>query len=477
MATSPDLREEPEPVRGLSRRSMLTRSAPGLGLALSGSLEGLFGTGAAPALAEPGHGGPPAVGYGPLVNDPAGLLSLPAGFSYSIVARTGVTKLETGEPTPSDPDGTASFVADGGGGDVLVNNHEVSNTEPFPVPHVAGLVYDDSAPGGTTNIEVDRDGNRVREYVSLAGTSTNCAGGKTPWDTWLTCEETETTVLAKPHGYVFEVDPYDMEANRNPQPIKALGRYAHESVVVDPRRGTIYLTEDATGPNGLLYRWTPPERALPLRHGSLRGLADNVGALDAMRAFTDTGALVPDLSVVTEPGTTFRVDWVPVPDRSAASLSTRKQFGLTDITRSRKLEGMWWGDDGAFFVASFARTTDGSAAQHDGQVWFIDPDESTIELKLHFANTPDDQDHDPDGPHNITVSAFGGLIIAEDGDGVNHLIGATERGEVFFFARNDHPDNSEFTGPNFSHDKRILFANVQAPGFVYAIKGPFRRQR
>jgi uncharacterized protein len=479
MATSPDRRVDDDPGErsGLSRRSMLAGSAAGVGIALAGSLNGLFGT--KPSLARTRHGGPgdgrPTAGFGPLVDDPAGLLSLPAGFSYAIIAQSGVTRLETGEPTPSDPDGTASFVRKGGGGDVLVNNHEVSGGEPFVVPHVAGFVYDDTTFGGTTTIEVDSKGRRVREYVSLAGTSTNCAGGKTPWDTWLTCEETEE-VKGKRHGYVFEVDPYDQDANRDPKPVKAFGRYAHESLAVDPRRGTVYLTEDATGPNGLLYRWTPPDAALPLRHGSLRALADDAGALEALTAF-DGGTLVPDLSVATEPGTTYETRWVTVPDRDAATTSTRRQFADGTITRSRKLEGMWWGDEGAYFVASFARTTDGSAAQHDGQVWFIDPEAETIELKLHFAFTPADQDTDPDGPDNITVSAFGGLIIAEDGDGVNHLIGSTPSGATFFFARNDHPDNSEFTGPNFSHDKKFLFANVQSPGFVYAIQGPFRKQR
>lgn len=147
------------------------------------------------------------------------------------------------------------------------------------------------------------------------------------------------------------------------------------------------------------------------------------------------------------------------------------------ITRSRKLEGMWWGDGGAYFVCSFARFSDGSAVQHDGQIWFLDSLEDTIELKLHFAYTPTDQDNDPDGPDNITVSAYGGVIIAEDGDGTNHLVGASESGEASFFARNDHPDDSEFTGPTFSQDKKVLFANVQTPGFVYAIQGPFRKQR
>ena len=133
---------------------------------------------------------------------------------------------------------------------------------------------------------------------------------------------------------------------------------------------------------------------------------------------------------------------------------------------------MWWGDGGAYFVCSFARFADGSAAQHDGQIWFLDPLAGTIELKLHFAYTPLDQDNDPDGPDNITVSAYGGVIIAEDGDGKSHLVGATESGEAFFFARNDDPEDSEFTGPTFSHDKKILFANVQSPGLRLRDPGP-----
>jgi hypothetical protein len=314
----------------------------------------------------------------------------------------------------------------------------------------------------------------VREYVSLAGTHNNCAGGRTPWDTWLTCEESEA-ILGKRHGYVFEVDPYDQDANRDPKPIKALGRYSHEALVVDPHEGRIYLTEDAGNPNGLLYRWTPPREALPLRRGSLRRLADDAGTLEAMRAFTRSGTLVPDLSVATQPGTTYRVDWVEVPDRDATTVSTRKQFGLAEITRSRKLEGMWWGDGGAYFVCSFARNSDGSVRQHDGQIWFIDPDEDTIELKLHFAFTAD-QDVDPDGPDNITVSAYGGVIMAEDGEGASHLVGSTDSGETFFFARNEIND-SEFTGPTFSNDKQTLFANIQSPGHVFAIRGPFRKQR
>jgi secreted PhoX family phosphatase len=410
MSPTSRLRPDPDLVRdlatepGLSRRSVLTRSATGVGIALAGSYSGLFGTDAA-ASAERGAGRHRSAGYGPLVDDPA-------------------------------------------------------------------------AKGGTTNIEVDKQGDRIGQYVSLAGTHNNCAGGASPWSTWLSCEEAESlSGQTKPRGYVFEVDPYDQDANRDPQPIKALGRYAHEALVIDPDTGTIYLTEDAGNPNGLLYRWTAPEDVLALGRGVLKSLAGDAGTLEALRASTLGGAHVPDLSIATTPGTTYRVAWVTVPDRDATLKSTRKQFANDQVTRSRKLEGMWWGDDGAYFVCSFARLADGSAAQHDGQIWFVDPLAETIELKLRFAYTPLDQDNDPDGPDNMTVSAYGGLILAEDGDGKNHLVGATPSGETFFFARNDDPGDSEFTGPNFSRNKKILFANIQSPGWVFAIQGPFTKQR
>jgi uncharacterized protein len=341
---------------------------------------------------------------------------------------------------------------------------------------VEGLVYDRRANGGVTTIEVDGEGNRLAHYVSLAGTHNNCAGGRTPWNTWLTCEETGD-VLGKPHGYVFEVDPYDMAANQDPRPIKALGRFPHEAVVVDPEADVLYLTEDAGGPNGLLYRYLPPEEARPLRRGSLRRLDDDAGTLEALRASTEDGEHVPDLSAATEIGTTYRVEWVEVPDRDAREKSVRRQFEDDEVTRGRKLEGMWWGDDGAYVVSSYARPDDdGSAERHDGQVWFLDPRAGTLTLELLFAAT-EDQNADPDGPDNITVSPFGGVIIAENGEGKVYLLGATPDGEIYFLARSEHEDDKEeFCGPVFAPDKSILFANLQGPGYVFAIRGPFTEQ-
>ncbi|MDX3728908.1 alkaline phosphatase PhoX [Streptomyces caniscabiei] len=487
----------------LTRRDFARRTAAtGTGVALAGSVGALATAPHALASTDAGadtetdtdanpkadrHGGV-GVGYGPLVPDPDGILALPAGFTYRILTHSGKTKLESGEFTPGKHDGTAAFPGPRGT-TLLVNNHELkgprANWE-FPVPLTEGLVYDPAAAGGCTVVEVRPDG-RVAEWVGIAGTSTNCAGGSTPWNTWLTCEENSDRAgvngMTKDHGYVFEVDPCDRRANRAPKPLKFFGRYDHEAVVIDPGRGHAYLTEDAAAPNGLFYRWTPP-KGFAYGPGRFRTLADDAGVLQAPRCYDSGGRFVDDLSRATRIGTVYGVDWIDVPDRDARTVAVRKQFTDTEITRARKLEGMWWGDGGAYIVSSYARAESPGAA-HDGQVWFYDPKRRTLTLKVLLGVNPDPSaDGALDGPDNITVSPYGGIVLAEDGEGISHLFGATDSGRTYPIARNDlnigteeEPEYSEFAGVTFSPDGKTLYANIQTPGILVAITGPWKRQK
>ncbi|WP_282702123.1 alkaline phosphatase PhoX [Streptomyces sp. CC219B] len=477
----------------LTRRDFARTSAiTGAGVALAGSLDVLATAPNALASTEveseesaENHGG---VGYGPLIPDPAGILALPAGFTYRILTYSGRTKLESGEFTPAKHDGTGAF-AGPRGTTLLVNNHELKGPRSrwaHPVPLTEGLVYDPAASGGCTVVEVRPDG-RVAEWVGIAGTSTNCAGGSTPWGTWLTCEENSDRAgengMTKDHGYIFEVDPVDRRANRDPKPLKFFGRYDHEAVVIDPRRGHAYLTEDDSKPNGLFFRWTPPKGFMH-GPGRFRTLADDAGVLQAPRCFDSAGRYVDDLSRATRTGTVYGVDWVDVPDRDATTVDVREQFGAGEVTRARKLEGMWWGDGGAYIVSSYARAESPGAA-HDGQVWFYDPRRRTLTLKVLLGVNPDPAaDGAFDGPDNITVSPYGGIILAEDGEGVSHLFGATDSGRTYPIARNDlnvgteeEPEYSEFAGVTFSPDGRTLYAGIQDPGVLVAITGPWKRQK
>ncbi len=450
-----------------TRRQILTATA---GIAFTGALSELF-TGTAAASAALGRHS----GYGPLVPDPHGLLDLPAGFHYKVLSRQG-DPLRSGEgPVPGNHDGMGAFA--GRGGRVhLVRNHENRTTGKIGVPVVDGLTYDPAAKGGCTALTLDRRDEVLDERVAIAGTAVNCAGGPTPWRTWLTCEETEdkagTSGYTKDHGYVFEVDGADPRRT-GAVPLTAMGRFQHEAVAVDPYSGIVYETEDAfQHPFGLFYRFLPEK---PLGGtGSLRA----GGALQAMRV-----PGVPDLSVVREAGTRFDgIEWVPVPDPSAAETPIRLQdFGRRGITHAQKLEGCYWGGSSVYFVSSFARVSDGSGATHFGQVWKYEPGRRRLTLVVVFG--PDTDPRLPgESPDNICLAPAGGLMVCEDGDGAQHVFGVSRRGEVYAVARGaqnlgtpDAPEWGEFAGVTFSPNGRTMYVNCYTPGTTFAVRGPWDR--
>ncbi|MFI8519332.1 alkaline phosphatase PhoX [Streptomyces sp. NPDC085481] len=458
-----------------TRRQILARTGASVaGIAFAGALSELF---AGTATALGGH-----AGYGPLIPDADGLLDLPAGFSYRVLSRQG-DPLRSGEGlVPGNHDGMGAFA--GRRGRVhLVRNHENRATALTGVPTVDGLTYDPAAKGGCTALTLDSRNHVLGERVAIAGTAVNCAGGPTPWGTWLTCEETEdragTNGYTKDHGFVFEVDGVDPHRT-GAVPLTAMGRFQHEAIAVDPLSGIVYETEDAfERPFGLFYRFLPDR---PLGGtGSLRA----GGALEAMRV-----PGVPDLSVVQEPGARFeRVEWVPVPDPLATRTPVRLQdFGPKGITHAQKLEGCYWGRGAVYFVSSFARAKDGSAATHFGQVWKYEPHRRRLTLVVVFG--PDTDVRLPgESPDNICLAPTGGLMVCEDGNGAQHVFGVSRKGEVYAVARGAQALTSaaataggtpealewgEFAGVTFSPDGGTMFVNCYTPGTTFAVTGPWR---
>ena len=402
-------------------------------------------------------------GYGPLfeIADAATglpLLMLPRGFEYVSFGWTG-DPMANGLPTPASHDGMAAFAA-GIDRVRLVRNHERGRGTPF-----SAAAYDALAGGGTTTLEFDTArGELVSTVDSLSGTSRNCAGGPTPWGTWLTGEET-TEFITRPHGYLFEV-PGDGTLG-DAQPLRDMGRFSHEAAAVDPVTGDVFETEDAGLTSGF-YRFVPHTPG----HLAGGGRLFMLKVKDVWQA---------NLGVGFPNGTTVDVEWVQIaapdsPSPTAPGNAVFTQGRSLGAARFARLEGCWRGADGRIYIVS---TNGGAVGQ--GQVWFFDPQEET--LTLLFESPSADVLNAPD---NITVSPRGGLVLCEDGSGAEFMHGLTVDGDIFPFARNNVRLNgekngvvgdftgSEWAGACFSPDGRWLFANLQSPGITVAITGPWK---
>ncbi len=480
------------------RRAFLRRGAMGAGAVWMLSLQEL--------AARSGHRGPAIINgispYGPIgpkKDETTGLelLKLPDGFRYWSYSWTGdemsdgvlcpnlhdgmavVDDWRSNDSEPgADQDDVKSWSAeplrfdDKRRGDddrrprsgkiVLVRNHEGDAGQPYLADRPDITYNPNGMPtgrGGTTNLVFDtKRGKWLASWSSLAGTVRNCAGGVTPWGTWLTCEET----AVPGHGWIFDVG----FRKGNTTPLIEMGRFSHEALMVDPRSGNVYETEDSG--NAGLYRF------VPYRPGQL----DQGGRLYMLAVRNQPNI---DLGAYWPIGTCWDVRWVRIDDPTAMAESCYAQGAAKGGARFSRLEGAWWGDGSGYFLS----TNGGSVGE--GQVFEYDPRDETLKVVYDAPNA-----ESVDNPDNMTVTPRGGLLLCEDAAGNNftegeRLVGLTLHGRAFTFAMNNmnlttnYSDvvvagdyrQSEWAGACYSPDGRWLFVNIQTPGVTFAITGPW----
>ena len=428
----------------------------------------------------------------PLIADPDGLLDLPEGFTYQIISQLG-DAMSDGMHVPDAADGMGCLALDDDRV-VLVRNHELTPQEIMAQPdsivsHHSTQAYDSfadgtSLPGGTTSLVYHLGKGKVEsEFVSLSGTIRNCAGGITPWNTWLTCEEdvtrsgdrlqpSEQTKTAtkngdtarQDHGYVFEV-PASARGPVKPVPLKAMGRFNHEAAAVDPRTGIVYMTEDRG--DSLFYRFIPHTAGKLAEGGRLQALVLIEQNQFDTRNWQQTGMPLQRW---------YATRWIDLDDPQAPADDLRLRGYASGAAVFARGEGIHWGANELYFCC-----TNGGAKQL-GQVMRYQPSAAEGQageksapgrIQLFAESTSAAMYNYGD---NLTVTPFGHLLVCEDQYTQvvnNQLRGITPDGRIYSFAR--LRAQTELAGACFSPDGSTLFVNIYSPAKTLAITGDWEK--
>ena len=447
-------------------------------------LKCLAAAAASPPLAGAARAGETVIG--PLRPDAGELLDLPDGFSYRIVSNSGET-MDDGLQVPPAHDGMAAFPG-ADGRVILICNHEMppafpeysafgTRFEALP-EKVRERVYDrgggtsPGAGGTTTTVYNPETGRTERQHLSLAGTELNCAGGPTPWGSWLSCEECfespgtdfsrgRLITRDEKHGYVFEVSASE-SGLADPVPIKAMGRFEHEACAVHAPSGIVYMTEDRH--YSLFYRYIPDARGRLREGGRLQALA--IAGRPAQQLHNWTGERSIGI------GESLATHWIDLDDVDPAENDLRLRGAAAGAATFARGEGLCNAGD------AFAFTCTIGGPQRLGQVFLYQPSASEGrggeqqqpgQLTLIAEAGADSLLRNAD---NLTMAPWGDLILCEDTSGHCGLVGIRPDGTQYHLADNAY-SSSELAGVCFSPDGNTLFVNIQYPGTTIAITGPW----
>ncbi len=406
-------------------------------------------------------------GYGELIPDPNGLLDLPQGFSYRIISQYGEV-MSDGYQVPDHADGMGCIplsdtkVA-------LIRNHElaVRNLKKGPQSDAAPTIQNafdytknngDALPGGTSTLIYNLETETLeKQFLSLIGTIRNCAGGITPWGSWLTCEEDVTRAgegVDRDHDWVFEV-PASADELIDPVPLKGLGRFNHEATCIDPNTGIVYLTEDRN--DSLFYRFIPNTPGKLAGGGKLEALAFADAAMGTDSRNWDT--------ISWNTGDWRSARWIELDNTDSPEDDLRIRGHADGAVIFARGEGIHWGDNELYFCC-----TSGGAAKL-GQIMRYQPDSDGGKLQLFLESTDPSLFNFGD---NLTVGPNNHLFVCEDqytDTTINHIRGVTTEGALYDLAR--IRIQTEPAGACFSPDGSVLFVNLYSPAKTLAIKGPW----
>ncbi len=386
----------------------------------------------------------PLANIGPLVDSGVDGVLIPAGFSLRLVATAYRQPVSNafGFLWHPLPDGGAVFPV-GDGGWVYVSNSEF-------------------LPGGVGALRFGADGEMLDAYPILRNTRINCAGGATPWGTWLSCEEVVD-------GKVYECDP--LGTPRQAQSHPALGVFKHEAAAVDMHSGSVFMTEDEG--DGRLYRFVSAGRVSAINGGD--GLDLDNGRLQVLEVDGfENGAYMEDLEAARE---IHRVRWVDVqsPERPQSRVREDIQNSTgagAPGTRFKGGEGIWiqfWPEGERDTVSGYEhplRAVVFFACKGDNRVYALDVDNDLIEVVFDNAQLEASGETGFDDVDNLVVSPAGDVVVAEDGDAMRLMVMVPNQPAKILLQIPG--GGSELTGPAFTPDgSRLYFSSQRAPsGFT-----------